>query len=183
MSNETFIRFCAPTMARLKTGNMFNCTFANREEMAGELRRLNQRLREKGLRILPLRWNEGKALLYLYRPKMLEEDLSNALSRQLLAECGYSSGNASCCLLQLMERLRENEEFPHEIGLFLGYPPEDVRGFIENRARCSKCTGCWKVYGDREKAQQMFSRYKKCSRIYRDQWEKGKSIERLTVTV
>jgi len=28
MSNELLIRCCAPTMARLKTGNMFNCTLA-----------------------------------------------------------------------------------------------------------------------------------------------------------
>ena len=59
MSNEMLIRCCAPTMARLKTGNMFTCAFESREEMTEELRQLNQRLRRKGLRILPLRWREG----------------------------------------------------------------------------------------------------------------------------
>ena len=56
MSNETLIRCCAPTMARLKTGNMFSCAFSGRKQMTEELRQLNQRLRQKGLRILPLRW-------------------------------------------------------------------------------------------------------------------------------
>ena len=42
MSNEMLIRCCAPTMASLKTGNMFNCPFAGKEEMIAELRRLNQ---------------------------------------------------------------------------------------------------------------------------------------------
>ena len=180
MPNETFIRFCAPTMARLKTGNMFNCTFANREEMAGELRRLNQRLREKGLRILPLRWNEGKALLYLYRPKMLEEDLSNALSRQLLAECGYSSGNASCCLLQLMERLRENEEFPHEIGLFLGYPPADVDGFMHRKEHFKLC-GMWKVYDDVDGAVRQFVRCRHCTEVYLRRYAQGCPLDTLFV--
>ena len=55
MSNETLIRCCAPTMACLKTGSMFNCVFDSQKQMTEELRYLNQRLRHKGLRILPLR--------------------------------------------------------------------------------------------------------------------------------
>ena len=46
MSNETLIRSCAPTMACLKTGNMFTCAFDSREQMTAELRQLNQRLRQ-----------------------------------------------------------------------------------------------------------------------------------------
>ena len=53
MSNEMLIRCCAPTMASLKTGNMFNCPFAGKEEMIAELRRLNRILGPKGLRVLP----------------------------------------------------------------------------------------------------------------------------------
>ncbi len=78
MSNETLIRCCAPTMACLKTGSMFNCVFDSQKQMTEELRYLNQRLRHKGLRILPLRWRDGKVLLYLYRPKLLERDLARS---------------------------------------------------------------------------------------------------------
>ena len=183
MLYESLIRCCAPTMACLKTGNMFVCSFACREQMTCELRGLNQRLRDKGLRILPLRWRDGKVLLYMYRPRLLDRDLKNALSQKILEECGYTCCETSRCLAELIGRLRTCSDFPHEIGLFLGYPPEDVSGFIENRACGCKCVGCWKVYGDREKAEKTFSRYKKCTRIYRDQWINGKSIERLTVTV
>jgi hypothetical protein len=55
MSEEMVIRCCAPTMARLKTGNMFTSVFETRGQMINDLRRLNQRLGHKGLRILPLR--------------------------------------------------------------------------------------------------------------------------------
>ena len=54
-----------------------------------------------------------------------------------------------------MQRLGQAAEFPHEIGLFLGYPPEDVQGFLENRL--CKCVGCWKVYGDEQAAQNGFA--------------------------
>ena len=119
MSHETLIRCCAPTMARLKTGNMFSCAFASREQMTAELRQLNQRLRQKGLRILPLRWRDGRALLYLYRPHMLQRDLRQPLARKLLAECGYASTDAGVCLMRLISRVRAGEDFPHEVGLFL----------------------------------------------------------------
>lgn len=98
MSNETLIRCCAPTMARLKTGNMFSCAFADRKEMTEELKGLNQRLRHKGLRILPLRWRDGKALLYLYRPKLLDRDLRDPLAKWLLAECGMKAATPIAAL-------------------------------------------------------------------------------------
>ena len=72
-------------------------------------------------------------------------------------------------------------EFPHEVGLFLGYPPEDVEGFIENKARSCKLTGYWKVYSDEEKAKKIFAKYSKCTRVYTEQYADGKTIERLTV--
>ena len=108
MSNETLIRCCAPTMARLKTGNMFNYCFESREQMTEELRQLNEKLHGKGLRIVPLRWADGKALLYLYRPERLQRDLLNPMSRALLSECGYASCDAGACLSTLMARMRRS---------------------------------------------------------------------------
>ena len=51
-------------------------------------------------------------------------------------------------------RLRRESDFPYEVGLFLGYPPRDVEGFIREKARRAKCTGAWKVYGDEEAARK-----------------------------
>ena len=112
MSEETVIRCCAPTMACLKTGNMFNCAFDTHAQMTDELRRLNQRLGHKGLRILPLRWRNGRALLYLYRPKMLERDLRDPLAQRLLSECGYTCEDAGACLVRLIARLSAGEAKP-----------------------------------------------------------------------
>ena len=56
--------------------------------------------------------------------------------------------------------------FPHEIGLFLGYPLEDVTGFIAAGGAEYRCSGCWKVYGDVEQAQHLFRRYAACRKRY-----------------
>ena len=50
-----------------------------------------------------------------------------------LESCGYESGDTDFLLKQLSGRLCLEQDYPHEIGLFLGYPLADVVGFIENR--------------------------------------------------
>lgn len=181
MSDDDIIRHCAPTLAGLKTGSIFACPYKSREAELQTLRQTNRRLRGKGLRIIPLRFSQQKMLVYLYRPQYLSADLKDAAASRLLAQCGYCTDNCEQCLSELVRKLRKQEAFPHEIGLFLGYPPEDVWGFMEQGPDRCKCSGCWKVYGDPEAARKKFAQYKKCTRVYWDQWSKGKDIERLTV--
>ena len=182
MSEEVLIRHCSPTLAGMKTGNMFTAAFADETELREDLRAFNRRFAAKGLRIVPLRCRENRALLYLYRPKKLADDLKRSAARDILKENGYPESTGSC-VSYLRRRLMSSGAFPHEVGLFLGYPPEDVSGFIKNGAHACKCVGCWRVYGDEAKAKRTFAKYKKCAAVYRAQWAAGKSMERLTVAV
>lgn len=181
MSEEMLIMHCSPTLAGLKTGNLFNCHYQSYEEVLSFLRKWNTALRCKGVRLLPLRFHNGKVLIYVYRPSQLSRDLQDDEVCRLLSEHGYCTDSCCKCLSTLIKRLCESDEFPHEIGLFLGYPSEDVKGFIDNNATCAKCVGCWKVYGDEEKAKKQFERFKKCTRIYQQQWADGKPLTRLAV--
>lgn len=181
LSEELLIKFCAPTLAGLKTGSLFSCPYRSREETAREIRLLNQTLNPKGLCVLPLRYVDGRVLIYLFRPAQLRRDLSNIDSARVLSAAGYRSTKPEHCLSELIQRLNSGGSFPHEIGLFLGYPPEDVRGFIENRARNFKCVGCWKVYGDEHEAKKRFAQFKKCTDSYYRCWECGSSITQLAV--
>ena len=119
--------------------------------------------------------------MYLYRPAALRRDLRGQTAEALLADAGYPCGSCGRCVAQLVRRMRGSAEFPHEVGLFLSYPPEDVKGFIENRAANAKCTGVWKVYGDEQQAQQTFDRYKKCTQTYCERWRSGVKLDRLAV--
>lgn len=182
MSDEFLVHNCAPTLAGIKTASLFTCPCSSREEFLNQIRDTNKRLRHKGLRLLPLRFSENKALIYLYRPVKLSDDLSRPQAACLLSRCGYAPGSPQQHLCCLARKLRARGEFPHEIGLFLGYPVEDVQGFMENRACNCKVCGCWKVYGDPEAAKKKFAQYEKCARVYREQWEKGRDIQRLAVS-
>lgn len=181
MSEEMIINHCSPTLAGIKTGALFNCAYPSERELRSAVRAWNKTLSPKGLRVLPLRYNGRTALIYIYRPAMLSDDLKNEAARRLLAKCGYVSETPGGCIVQLLRRFAECEEFPHEIGLFLGYPPEDVCGFIANKACGYKCVGYWKVYGDEEKAKKAFAKFEKCTRCYCRQHAKGTGIERLAV--
>ena len=121
------------------------------------------------------------ALLYLYRPCDLERDLQDRLATEILQHAGYACTGSEQCLMQLIERLRAYDEFPHEIGLFLSYPPEDVKGFIEHHAADFKYAGLWKVYGDERQARQTFAKYKKCTQVYCERWQSGSGLDKLAV--
>ena len=181
MSEEMIVRHCSPTLAGMKTGNMFVCAFSSAKEMTENLRKWNRIFGKKGLRVLPLRYKNGHALIYIYRPARLSSDLKHSTAVRLLQERGYGVDTTAQCISHLIRRLNESDDFPHEIGLFLGYPPEDVDGFIENKADSFKLVGCWKVYGDVDSAQKLFAKYKKCTEAYATQLSKGRSIERLAV--
>ncbi len=181
MSEEVIVKYCSPTLAGLKTGSLFSCSYDDQNELFGFLRELNLSLGSKGIRFLPLRFKNKKALIYAFRPSRLFTELKNEEAEKLLAERGYHTDNCGKCLARLMKRLSESEDFPHEIGLFLGYPVEDVKGFIENKAACAKCVGCWKVYGDEKRAKRLFAQYKKCTCVYEKQWCAGKPLTELAV--
>ena len=168
MSEENLVRQCAPTLAGIKTGTNFPAPFTSLAELTAEIRELNRILVPKGLRLLPLRYQDHTALLYLYRPAELRVDLKDQLAEALLAEA---------------KRFRSGGEFPHEVGLFLSYPPQDVRGFIENHAVNYKCAGLWKVYGDEALARRLFDKFRKCTDIYCALWRAGSGIDQLAVAV
>ena len=132
------------------------------------------------LRLLQL--GPDRALIYVYRIRRLVRDLADPEIRQFLADCGYRDFSVEGALAHLARRIMEKGgEFPHEIGLFLGYPLGDVKGFIKHRGQNCKCTGCWKVYCDEREARHQFCRFEKCRSIYCRLYREGRTLSRLTV--
>lgn len=182
MSEETVVRQCAPTLAGIKTGSLFPCKYEDEQQLLAEIREMNRILVPKGLCLLPARYENGQALLYLYRPMRLQQDLSDGLACRLLEEAGYPRHNCARCVARLVQRLRRGGDFPHEVGLFLSYPPEDVEGFIRHKAACYKCAGLWKVYSDVPRARRMFADFKRCTDVYCCSYRRGMGLEQLSVS-
>ncbi len=183
MSEELIVKHCSPTLAGLKTGNLFSCSYTSRAQMCIEIEKLNRIFVPKGVKVLSLKFSEKRALIYVFRPSKLALDLSDEYTCLLLRSQGYKSTDIGSCVEELKRRVNDCLEFPHEIGLFLGYPPEDVYGFILHKGNYCKFSGCWKVYGNEEKAIKEFAKYKKCTDVYCAKWAQGTSIQKLTVAV
>ena len=128
-----------------------------------------------------LRENAETALIYVYRPDAMVRELSRPEILSFLVSTGYQAGTIDQMLEQLRTRLHGSEEFPHEIGVFLGYPLNDVLGFIKYHGSNCKGMGDWKVYGDLGEAQKTFAKFKKCREIYANLWHQGRTIWQLTV--
>lgn len=177
MLDLSLVLHASPTLSGIKSASLFTCIFPNRQKMLTVLLHQNRILSPKGLHLLPLGTHHSRVSLYLYRPVLLARDLSHPKACTLLSELGYP---ASCAarIAHLIRKFKIQDTFPHEIGLFLGYPPGDVLGFMHDPNACL-CTGCWKVYENVASAQTLFSQYRKCTQQNRDQLFRGVPLEAL----
>ena len=198
MLENYLIEYCSPTLASLKSGSLFNCRCSQDAELDESISEWNSILSSRGISICLLRRTDTTALIYVYRQSALKDTLSDPEIQAFLHGYGYDAYSccSGCksnqcsienCLKHLEARItggdRNNEmRFPHEIGIFLGYPLADVAGFISNKGRNCKCVGAWKVYGDASYAQKAFARFSKCSDVYNRLWKSGRrSVLQLTV--
>ena len=183
MLDRYLIDHCSPTLASLKTASLFWYSYTCRRELQETIAVWNRRFQKKGLFLLVLQETGEQALIYICRHSHLKKDLQKPGVSRFLSSYGYRETTVGALLARLKMRLAESEVFPHEIGIFLGYPLGDVIGFIKNSGQNCKCSGCWKVYCNQCEAMKTFARYKRCRDIYARLWGQGKTVLQLTVAV
>lgn len=180
MSTLTIVRHCAPTLAGLKVGNLFSARYQDPSEILEILEQQNQQLNPKGVYFVLMKMGGGFALIYVYRKQQLEALLQLPEIIAFLRQFGYHDFSIHGCLAVLKKRLLR-QDFPHDIGVFLGYPLADIQAFIQNKGANCKCIGCWKAYTDLPGAEKKFALYKKCTQVYCQRFCEGTDITRLTV--
>ena len=115
-------------------------------------------------------------LVYICHRARLEKYLFSPDVRAFLARFGYEYCSAEEALEQL--KCRMNGEFPHEIGVFLGYPLSDVCGFLRDPDGCIFC-GAWKVYENAGEAARTFERFRRCSACICRHMDRGRSLTQI----
>jgi hypothetical protein len=114
------------------------------------------------LSLMVLRQSENGPLVFVFDREQLEKTITAKTAGAVLSGLGYPAGAPVTVALTHLRKQFAGDTFPHEIGLFLGYPVEDVLGFVEHRGRNYKLCGYWKVYGDVERAKMCFRQYDAC---------------------
>lgn len=159
---------CSEVLAGVKPANLVS--LVNRTRSCGRnLYQLWQRHHEElafrldGLDFIVLQTRERALLLLCYNHTHLERHLSHAGIRALLHKAGYET-DAPCdsLLVELCRRVGANDSFPHEIGLFIGYPAKDVAAFMGLVNLPFACQGPWKIYGDPVRSLGLAEQYRCC---------------------
>lgn len=178
---ESLIEHCAPTLAGMKPASLFRIFSQDAYLFAMQFKRWRTWVAQFGLQLIVLKGcrADGSYLLYLYRQRQLDHILSDPTIRSYLTQLDYSPSQD--LLRQLAKRLCLKRDFPHEIGIFLGYPLEDVLGFIQNHGEKYTYCGYWKVYGDAQAAQERFARYHACTMCYKQRFAQGTPVTQLIV--
>lgn len=166
----------APSLFGIKCANLISLSRKD-FDIPEHIKRFNQKVSARGLTMKILCTCNDKVLILLYHKKKLSLQLKKKQYLEILKLYGYSeSMSLDEMFYHLSERINCYSEFPHEIGVFLGYPADDVIGFIENKGENYSLCGYWKVYGDKEFAQNMFKRYDRCRQFLCDKLNQGYDI-------
>lgn len=147
---------CAPLIAGLKVSNLLIVPLHLEETVI-------RILKGTGISCFKLLRMGEKVTFLLFRREQLQQWLSSPQVWALLREQEYISSELPCVLELFRRRYQSYTEgggtFPHELGLLLGYPVEDVRGFMEHKGQDELYCGYWKVYGRVPEKKRLFARF------------------------
>lgn len=169
--------YCSPALAGIKPANLVSCDRVLYPDLPETLETYREAFAPRGMRFEIVCSCHARYLLLVYNEAQLSRYMQNARVQKVLRHFGYPAGSSLPELLAVLrQRISCSDGFPHEIGLFLGYPIEDVVGFIRYSGRGCKLSGYWKVYGDAEAASRLFDRLSQVCRAVTKRVEQGESL-------
>lgn len=177
--NETYLAsHCFGVFANIKPSNLFRMVDLSEESVLKEIELWNKTFNKYDIFFRQVARTDRGSLVFVYRRKKLMTYLSQDAVNNFLKSLNYQTNSLEKCLACVSEKLSCGL-FPHEIGCFLGYPFEDVEGFIKNKGQNYLCCGYWKVYYKKEEKEKLFALYDKTRKFYMDTYSKGCDIKDL----
>ena len=176
---EKIANQCAPVLAGVKPSNML--VLENKH-----IRDVVRVLEGTGLSWRCLYAGEEKNIWLLYRKEAMEETVLGKEQMLFLREWGYEEDTLERMLMKFSQRFRQyrkdkNLPFPHEMGVFLGYPMADVKGFIKYEGKNYLYCGYWKVYDNVEERKELFRTYEEIRKVFVEEARKGKNLWQITM--
>lgn len=149
---------CAPVIAGIKISNLLTI-------QTKKLRELSEILKKTNLSFRVIYPGRERLVILVYREEELRKYLVSEEVEGFISGLGYKTSDISEMFPIFVRRyiryMEIKKDFPHELGLFLGYPVEDVEGFIRHNGKNYLYSGYWKVYKDAETKIKLFKNYEK----------------------
>lgn len=164
---------CSPLITGIKISNLLIVSQVNRENII-------KMFKESSISYYILYKSEEKIIFLLYIESELQDYMMSKSVNNVMRFRGYRNQDIKYILKEFSERysnyMKYKDSFPHEMGLLLGYPVDDVLGFIENEGKNFLYAGYWKVYGDVQKAVTLFEKYNRAKELVIQMVAQGLSI-------
>lgn len=149
---------CAPVIAGIKISNLLTI-------QTKKLRELSEILKKTNLSFRVIYPGRERLVILVYREEELRKYLVSEEVEGFISGLGYKTSDISEMFPIFVRRyiryMEIKKDFPHELGLFLGYPVEDVEGFIRHNGKNYLYSGYWKVYKDADTKIKLFKNYEK----------------------
>lgn len=176
--NQIFIKCSSHTICGIKPANLFTVPLNQFSET--EFNNWKIIINNLGLSVCSFKSQQDTMMFFVYDKNWIKRILNHKNVNQYLNKKGYSENFcAEEYLQELFNRLCSSSEFPHEVGIFLGYPIEDVIYFEKNQgSRCKYC-GYWKSYCNPEQAKKYCRLFKECTQMCTKWFEEGYSVPQI----
>lgn len=167
---------CSPALLGIKSANLISCSLQEVPNLLEEIQELNQSYNPR-IHFLVLKVEDHRVLILVYQNMKLSKTIFTDKNYEYLLSRGYPKNKElTAYLSRLKRRMENNDSFPHEIGVFLGYDLEDIIEFEKGEKECIY-VGYWKVFSRKEEKIQIFNRFTRCRNIITNLLEKGYSLE------
>ncbi|MBQ6845119.1 MAG: DUF3793 family protein [Agathobacter sp.] len=147
---------CAPVITGVKISNLLIVASDDEDKV-------RVILRKTGIILYRLFKENNKIIYLVFRRIQLYTYLQNTKIKNVLNNIGYKDFSLGGILRTFQKRyetyMNDRKIFPHEMGILLGYPIEDVLGFMEQKGKNYLYSGYWKVYRDVSAKKKIFAQY------------------------
>lgn len=176
--DEIMIHWTAPSLCGIKPASLF--TVRNENYSFENFNFWKSEIKKAGLKILEIKKADGLNLFLVYDEHWLSEIIFESHVFMFLNQKGYEKcKNVNQVINHLAKKLESEQNSPHEIGVFLGYPLRDVIAFEKEKGKNFKFCGYWKAYGDVDSARQICSLYENCTDFCLKCFFEGWNVEKI----
>ncbi|MBP5176807.1 MAG: DUF3793 family protein [Treponema sp.] len=175
--DQLIVHASSPTFCNIKPGNMF---FVKNESFSHDrFENWKKSFSNYGLQTFSTKLSETTTAILVLNLRWTRKILSEKAVQTYLSEKAHNTVNVFEFVEELFTRMKKNTGFPHEVGVILGYPVEDVIEFEKHGGQGYKYCGCWKSYCDVEKAKKCQCKYKACISMCDRMYEQGYSLKQI----
>ncbi len=162
---EKFIGYLiSPVITGIKPSSTITLNDTRRKIYSYWIENGHSILSQYNLEAITLKESQDSIILLVYDRYNLDEHLRLEKNKNFLCSYGYGDPIILEKCLNCLKNRVNGAAFPHESGIFLGIPSEDVVGFL-NEEECL-FEGYWKVYSNNYKVKEIFYLYEKSREIY-----------------